>query len=101
MLRPQVVMHDAVDWGLDTVSLDPCPGSVQRLPLRLIGGVDISFFPEREVPQQLDCTSKSSSSAKGGDEQQPAGVAALVVLSYPELNLVSGAFSNGPAIDQP
>eukprot|EP00873_Tetraselmis_striata_P024085 jgi/Tetstr1/444349/TSEL_032240.t1 len=74
-LRLKVVAHDAVPWSLDTRQAGDPGGASGQEVLRRVGGLDISFAKEE---------------AAGGDSggHREHDVAALVVLSFPELELL-------------
>mmetsp|Transcript_37796 Transcript_37796/g.111872 ORF Transcript_37796/g.111872 Transcript_37796/m.111872 type:complete len:122 (-) Transcript_37796:4184-4549(-) len=86
-LKRQLITHDDVAWGLPWTATE----SNGYEALRLVGGVDISFYPDEADPVQPEDGPQPTSTAAGltpspprpAPQQQQRGVAALVVLSYP------------------
>jgi len=109
-LQPQIVTHDSTAWApcLDepireasqqqTSQQQASPQqpirqqASQHQPLRLVGGLDISFFPASEPQQQAGSAEISGDKAPAFEDQQQhqgaGGVAALVVVSFPDLEPV-------------
>lgn len=52
-------------------------------PLRLIGGVDISFYPDPAAPAHTSTIASGEHETSASEAAAERGVAALVVLTYP------------------